>query len=103
MQQKVMWKPVFRLTFPYCTVKKTRFWSDDVAFKKMGAVHIVLHNAGGAVGGPITEMKHSDWEWTLRVNLWGPIHGVELFTPRMIAQGEGGHMVFTASFGSGPK
>ena len=70
----------------------------DVAFETMGAVHIVFHNAGVAVGGPITEMKHSDWEWTLRVNLWGPIHGVESFTPRMIAQGEGGHMVFTASF-----
>ena len=70
----------------------------DTAFEKMGAVHIVFHNAGVAVGGPIAEMQHSDWEWTLRVNLWGPIHGVEVFTPRMIAQGQGGHMLFTASF-----
>ena len=68
------------------------------AFEKMGAVHIVFHNAGVAVGGPIAEMQHSDWEWTLRVNLWGPIHGVEVFTQRMIAQGQGGHMLFTASF-----
>ena len=70
----------------------------DTAFDSMGAVHLVFHNAGVAVGGPIVDMKHSDWEWTLRVNLWGPIHGVEVFVPRMIAQGEGGHMVFTASF-----
>lgn len=70
----------------------------DTAFDTMGGVHIVFHNAGVAVGGPIAEMKHSDWEWTLRVNLWGPIHGVEAFTPRMIAQGEGGHMLFTSSF-----
>jgi len=70
----------------------------DIAFEKMGAVHIVFHNAGVAVGGPIAEMKHSDWEWTVRVNLWGPIHGVEAFTQRMIAQGQGGHMLFTASF-----
>ena len=70
----------------------------DTAFEKMGAVHIVFHNAGVAVGGPIAEMQHSDWEWTLRVNLWGPIHGVEAFTQRMIAQGQGGHMLFTASF-----
>ena len=34
----------------------------------------------------------------MRVNLWGPIHGVEAFTQRMIAQGQGGHMLFTASF-----
>ena len=70
----------------------------DTAFEKMGAVHIVFHNAGVAVGGPIAEMRHGDWEWTLRVNLWGPIHGVEAFTQRMIAQGQGGHMLFTASF-----
>lgn len=70
----------------------------DTAFEKMGAVHIVFHNAGIAVGGPIAEMKHSDWEWTMRVNLWGPIHGIEAFTQRMIAQGQGGHMLFTASF-----
>lgn len=70
----------------------------DTAFDSMGAVHLVFHNAGVAVGGPIVDMKHSDWEWTLRVNLWGPIHGVEVFVPRMIEQGGGGHMVFTASF-----
>ena len=70
----------------------------DTAFEKMGAVHIVFHNAGVAVGGPIAEMQHSDWEWTIRVNLWGPIHGVEAFTQRMIAQGQGGHILFTASF-----
>ncbi len=70
----------------------------DTAFEKMGGVHIMFHNAGVAVGGPIAEMKHSDWEWTIRVNLWGPIHGVEAFTQRMIAQGQGGHILFTASF-----
>ena len=70
----------------------------DTAFEKMGAVHLVFHNAGVAVGGPIAEMQHSDWEWTIRVNLWGPIHGVEAFTQRMIAQGQGGHILFTASF-----
>lgn len=70
----------------------------DTAFTRMGAVHIVFNNAGIAVAGPIAEMKHSDWEWTIRVDLWGPIHGVETFLPRMIAQKQGGHILFTASF-----
>lgn len=70
----------------------------DTAFGKMGAVHILFNNAGVAVGGAIAEMKHSDWEWTIRVDLWGPIHGVEAFLPRMIAQKQGGHILFTASF-----
>ena len=68
------------------------------AFLRMGAVHVVFNNAGVAVGGPITAMKHSDWEWIMRVNLWGPIHGVETFLPRMINQKQGGHLLFTSSF-----
>jgi len=67
-------------------------------FSRMGGAHIVFNNAGVAVGGPIAEMKHSDWEWIMRVDLWGPIHGVEAFIPRMIEQREGGHLLFTASF-----
>jgi NAD(P)-dependent dehydrogenase (short-subunit alcohol dehydrogenase family) len=70
----------------------------DTAFSRMGAVHIVFNNAGIAVGGPIAEMKHSDWEWVMRVDLWGPIHGVEAFLPRIIEQRQGGHILFTASF-----
>src|SRR5690349_17207000 len=70
----------------------------ETAFSKMGAVHIVFNNAGVAVGGPIAAMKHSDWEWIINVDLWGPIHGVEAFLPRMIEQHEGGHLLFTASF-----
>jgi NAD(P)-dependent dehydrogenase (short-subunit alcohol dehydrogenase family) len=31
------------------------------------------------------------------VNLWGVVHGVEAFVPRMIAQKAGGHVVNTAS------
>ena len=34
----------------------------------------------------------------LRVNLWGVIHGIEVFVPRLLAQGQGGHVVNTASF-----
>jgi NAD(P)-dependent dehydrogenase (short-subunit alcohol dehydrogenase family) len=70
----------------------------DAAFERMGAVHILFNNAGVAVGGPIAGMKHSDWEWTLRVNLWGAIHGVEAFVPRLIEQRQGGHVLFSASF-----
>ena len=70
----------------------------DEAFASMGAVHIVFNNAGVAVGGPTAEMTHEDWRWIIDVDLWGPIHGVEAFLPRMIEQGQGGHLAFTASF-----
>ena len=70
----------------------------DAAWDRFGAVHILFNNAGVAVFGPTQEMTHADWEWSIRVNLWGPIHGVECFVPRMIAGGEKGHVLFTASF-----
>jgi NAD(P)-dependent dehydrogenase (short-subunit alcohol dehydrogenase family) len=70
----------------------------DFAWERFGGAHLVMHNAGVAVFGPTQEMTEQDWEWSLRVNLYGPIHGVQAFLPRMIAQAQGGHMVFTASF-----
>jgi NAD(P)-dependent dehydrogenase (short-subunit alcohol dehydrogenase family) len=70
----------------------------DRAFSHFGAVHIVANNAGVAVFGATQDMTHHDWEWSINVNLWGPIHGVEAFVPRMVAQGEGGALIFTASF-----
>jgi NAD(P)-dependent dehydrogenase (short-subunit alcohol dehydrogenase family) len=68
------------------------------SFARLGAVHIVFNNAGVAVSGPIVEMRHDDWRWVIDVDLWGPIHGVEAFVPRMVEQGQGGHVLFTASF-----
>jgi NAD(P)-dependent dehydrogenase (short-subunit alcohol dehydrogenase family) len=70
----------------------------DAAFDALGQVHVVFNNAGIAVGGPILDMTHDDWRWTIDVDLWGPIHGVEAFLPRIVEQGDGGHILFTASF-----
>ena len=69
----------------------------DRAFSEFGAVHVLCNNAGVAVWGGLERATHQDWEWVLGVNLWGVIHGVEAFVPRMVAQGEGGHIVNTAS------
>ena len=70
----------------------------DQSFAALGGVHVVFNNAGVAVGGPITTMSHADWQWIIDVDLWGPIHGVEAFVPRMVEQGQGGHVLFTSSF-----
>lgn len=63
-----------------------------------GKVHVVFNNAGVAVGGPVSAMTHADWRWIIDIDLWGPIHGVEAFLPLIRAHGEGGHVLFTASF-----
>src|SRR5262245_16767403 len=68
------------------------------AYARFGRADVVFNNAGVAIGGPTAEMTHADWEWLMDVNMWGPIHGVEAFLPRMIEAGDGGHLMFTASF-----
>ena len=62
-----------------------------------GAVHILCNNAGVVCSRPIWEHTVADWEWVLGVNLWGVIHGIRTFVPRMLAQGDACHIVNTAS------
>ena len=62
-----------------------------------GAVHILCNNAGVVCSRPIWEHTLADWEWVLGVNLWGVIHGIRAFVPRMLAQGDECHIVNTAS------
>jgi NAD(P)-dependent dehydrogenase (short-subunit alcohol dehydrogenase family) len=66
------------------------------ALEAFGAVHVVCNNAGVGAGGVMWELTHQDWEWVLGVNLWGVIHGIRLFVPHLVAQGDG-HVVNTAS------
>jgi NAD(P)-dependent dehydrogenase (short-subunit alcohol dehydrogenase family) len=70
----------------------------DEAFSLLGRVDLVFSNAGIVVAGPIAQMTHDDWRWVIDIDLWGSIHAVEAFLPRLLEQGTGGHIAFTASF-----
>jgi NAD(P)-dependent dehydrogenase (short-subunit alcohol dehydrogenase family) len=67
------------------------------AFTTYGAVHLLFNNAGVGAGSTVWESSLEDWQWVLGVNLWGVIHGVHYFVPRMLAQNEACHIVNTAS------
>jgi NAD(P)-dependent dehydrogenase (short-subunit alcohol dehydrogenase family) len=69
----------------------------DRAYAEMGGVHLLFNNAGVGSGGLVWENSDRDWQWVLGVNLWGVIHGLRSFIPRMIEHGEPGHIVNTAS------
>ncbi|HYR96705.1 MAG TPA: SDR family NAD(P)-dependent oxidoreductase [Candidatus Binatus sp.] len=69
----------------------------DAAERRFGAVHVVCSNAGVATFGEIVSSTHADWEYTMGVNFWGVVHGLEVFVPRLLARQEGGHIVNTAS------
>jgi NAD(P)-dependent dehydrogenase (short-subunit alcohol dehydrogenase family) len=62
-----------------------------------GRVNIVCNNAGVFVVGNSWQITAGEWEWIVGVNLWGVIHGVSVFVPQMLAQGDECHIVNTAS------
>lgn len=66
------------------------------AIDAFGAVHVVCNNAGVGGGGAMTDINVEDWKWVIDVDLWSVIHGVRVFLPGLIEQGEG-HIVNTAS------
>src|SRR5262245_15397375 len=66
-------------------------------YAAFGAAHVLCNNAGVAVLGAVHEHSLADWQWVLGVNLWGVIHGVRAFVPRMLAAGHEAHIVNTAS------
>jgi len=67
------------------------------AAERFGGVHIVCNNAGVATFGEVADATHADWQYTMSVNFWGVVHGVEAFLPLLLAQDAGGHIVNTAS------
>jgi NAD(P)-dependent dehydrogenase (short-subunit alcohol dehydrogenase family) len=74
----------------------------DAAFSTFGNVHIVFNNAGVAATGATLRLRAwegslADWDWTLSVNFMGVLHGVRAFVPRMLENGDEGHIVNTAS------
>ncbi len=69
----------------------------EAAYTRFGSVNILCNNAGVGAGGLVSDLKIEDWQWVLGVNLWGVIHGLTSFLPRMLEGGEEGHVVNTAS------
>ena len=69
----------------------------QATLEQFGKVHVVVNNAGVALGGQPGEIPMQDWRWIVDINLMGVVHGVEVFAPIIQAQGEGGHFVNTAS------
>lgn len=69
----------------------------DETIKKYGKVHILVNNAGVGGGGGYGAWNDNTWNWTLDVNLFGVIYGVEIFGPLIEQHGEGGQIVSTAS------
>lgn len=69
----------------------------DLAFERFGQVDLLMNNAGVFQGGLSWERSRKDWDWVLGVNVYGIVHAIRSFVPRMMAQDTEGHIVNTAS------
>lgn len=69
----------------------------DLAFSQFGKVHLLVNNAGVALVKPAWETTQADWDWVMGANFYGVTNGIRAFVPRMLAAGEEGHIVNTAS------
>ncbi|MEU1431771.1 SDR family NAD(P)-dependent oxidoreductase [Nocardia sp. NPDC005746] len=70
-----------------------------------GAPTLVINNAGVGIGGkPVGDIGFGDWEWALGINLWGVVHGCEIFAPQLRAAGRGGiiNVASAAGFAAAP-
>ena len=63
-----------------------------------GCVDVCLFNAG-VLGAGVHVMKgtENDWRWVLDVNLFGVLHGLQVFTPAIVKQTRPGLIAVTAS------
>ncbi|MDE8654526.1 SDR family oxidoreductase [Novosphingobium album (ex Liu et al. 2023)] len=75
-------------------------WDDAVgrAVDRFGAVHVLCNNAGiTAVGWEVDQIAPDLWDLVIATNLTATFNGARAVLPVMKAQGEGGHIVNTAS------
>jgi NAD(P)-dependent dehydrogenase (short-subunit alcohol dehydrogenase family) len=78
--------------------------ADDVvaaarrALDAFGLVHVICNNAGiGGNAGPLWETTEADWQRMIDINLFGVVRGIRALLPPLLASGEPGHVVNTAS------
>jgi NAD(P)-dependent dehydrogenase (short-subunit alcohol dehydrogenase family) len=69
----------------------------DAAVEHFGGLNVCHNNAGIVAGGNSWEVPLSEWHRVIDVDLWGVIHGIHAFVPRILATGAPGWVVNTAS------
>ena len=70
------------------------------ALDRFGGLHVAVNNAGIVNRGTSWELPLEAWHAVLDVNLWGVIHGIRGFVPRILETGTDGHVVNIGSMAS---
>jgi len=61
------------------------------------ALDILMNNAGIGSAGRFLDTTLDTWRRVMDINLMGVVHGCHAFLPNMVARGQGGHIINTAS------
>jgi NAD(P)-dependent dehydrogenase (short-subunit alcohol dehydrogenase family) len=69
---------------------------ESAARERFGGADILMNNAGIQPGSQMFGPA-DNWQRILGVNLWGVIHGSQIFAPRMIERGRPGLIINTGS------
>ncbi len=69
---------------------------ETAVVERFGGVDVLMNNAGVQPGSKMFGPSEN-WQRILDVNLWGIIHGTQVFAPGMIARGRPGLIVNTGS------
>jgi NAD(P)-dependent dehydrogenase (short-subunit alcohol dehydrogenase family) len=72
--------------------EQMRAFSEDA-----GAPDLLVNNAGVGLGGGMLDTPLDDWDWVVRINVMGVVHGCHFFVPKMVERGSGGHVVNLSS------
>lgn len=76
----------------------------EEVYRRFGATHLLFNNAGVGLGEArkfVWTLTMTDWHWGYDVNVMGVVHGIRAFVPRMLAGGEEGVVINTASANGG--
>jgi NADP-dependent 3-hydroxy acid dehydrogenase YdfG len=68
-----------------------------VAVDRFGTLNVAVNNAGIVLGGNAWELSLEEWHRVIDVNLFGVVHGIRAFVPAILAAGQPGWVVNTAS------
>lgn len=79
------------------TNREAVFAAAEATADRFGKVHILCNNAGVGASGRSEATSVKNWRWTVDVNMWGVVYGLQAFLPLMDSHGESGHVVNTAS------
>ena len=76
----------------------------DRVFESHRNVHLLFNNAGVGIKEAkrrIWTLPEKDWAWAYAVNVSGVTNGIRAFVPRMLENGEEGHVINTSSGNGG--